>query len=102
MTAGSFARLVAAAAADGRPVWVDTGGEALIDALYAGPDGVKINADEAAGVLGDSVATIPAALRAAQRLRSRGATRAIVTLAAVGAVLVDAASAECRQRRRQR
>lgn len=90
VTSGGLARLVAAASAGDRPVWVDTGGEALIDALYAGPSGVKINAEEAAAVLGETVETVPAAVRAAQRLRQRGAARAIVTMAANGAVLADA------------
>ncbi len=94
VTSGGLARLVAAAAgggrSGGRSVWVDTGGEALIDALYAGPYGVKINAEEAAAVLGEPVTTAPAAARAAQWLRQRGAGRAIVTLAENGAVLAEA------------
>lgn len=90
VTSGGLARLVAAASAHGQPVWVDTGGEALIDALYAGPEGVKINAEEAAAVLDAAVTTVPAAVHAAQWLRQRGAARAIVTMAAAGAVLVEA------------
>jgi 1-phosphofructokinase family hexose kinase len=84
-----LARLVAAASADGRPVWVDTGGDALRGALYAVPSGVKINGDEAAALLGEAVTTVPAAVRAARLLSESGATRAVVTMAAAGAVLAD-------------
>lgn len=90
VTSGGLARLVAAASARDRIVWIDTGGEALIDALYAGPGGVKINAEEAAAVIGEPVATVPAAARAAQWLRRRGAARAVVTLGAAGAVMAEA------------
>ena len=84
---GALARLVIAASAHGQPVWVDVGGESLADALYAGPAGVKINADEAATFFGSPLSTVADAVRAARSLRLRGAAQAIVTVAAAGAVL---------------
>lgn len=87
---GAMARLVIAASGDGRPVWVDIGGESLADALCAGPAGVKINAEEAAAFFGSPVTTIADVLRAARTLRLRGASQAIVTAAAAGAVLATA------------
>lgn len=49
---GGLARLVAAARGDGRTVWVDTGMPALAEAAAAGPVAIRINADEAAALLG--------------------------------------------------
>lgn len=87
---GALAKLVIAAGAGGQPVWVDVGGEALADALCAGPGGVKINAEEAGAFFGTSVATIADAVRVARALRLRGAGQAAVTAAAAGAVLATA------------
>lgn len=84
---GAVSQLVNAAAEAGRPVWVDTAGATLADALCAGPTGLKINAHEAANILGEPVASIADAARAAKTLRERCGSYAAVTLGAAGAVL---------------
>lgn len=88
---GAMARLVIAAGAGGRPVWVDVAGEAMAGALCAGPAGAKINGEEAGGFFGAKVASLADAVRAARALRLRGAGQAVVTMGAAGAVLATAA-----------
>ncbi|MDG4602423.1 MAG: 1-phosphofructokinase family hexose kinase [Defluviicoccus sp.] len=80
--------LIRAASMNGRrPVWVDTSGAALIDAVNAAPYGIKINADEAAALLGWRVQSVHDAIRAAREIRRRGPERVAITLAADGAVV---------------
>ncbi len=74
-----------------RPVWVDTHGEPLMEAIDAGPFAIKVNGDEIAAMLGGPVADAPAALAAARHLRAEGIAVACITLGAAGAVLM------CRQ-----
>jgi 1-phosphofructokinase family hexose kinase len=84
---GGLARLVATAGAAARPVWVDTSGPVLAEAVAAGA-AIKINAPEAAALLGRAVATIADALDAAIEIRGRGAGVTAITLGGDGAVLV--------------
>jgi tagatose 6-phosphate kinase len=79
----TYARLVAAARRAGRPALVDTSGPALRPAVAAGPELVKLNADEAASLGLDAVRR---PRRALNRLLSLGARQAAVTLGPRGAV----------------
>jgi 1-phosphofructokinase family hexose kinase len=84
-------RLVRAARRAGRRILVDTSGPWLSSALEARPDLVKINAAEAAAVLGRAVETEADALAAAVDLAGAGARTAIVTRGPLGAVGWDGA-----------
>jgi 1-phosphofructokinase family hexose kinase len=86
---GGAGRLVAAAAAQHRPVWVDASGDPLAAAVAAAPFGVKINAEEASALLGRPFVTASGAPQAARAILARGPRRAVVTLGAGGAVLAD-------------
>ena len=83
--------LIAAASGDGRPVWVDTSGPALAEAIAAVPFGIKVNAEEAAVLLGRPVASPVAAASAAALIRARGVDEVAITLGEQGGVLVNAA-----------
>jgi len=85
---GGVGRLIAAAAAGRRSVWVDTSGAALADALDAGAGGIKVNGIEAGEVLGRDVTTIDDAVAAAEEMLRRGIGAASLTLGDAGAVLV--------------
>lgn len=74
---------------NGAHVWVDTSGDALRSALTALPDGVKINGREAGEAVGIPVTTVPEAFGAATLLRNRGIEQVVITLGALGAVLVN-------------
>jgi len=95
--AGGVAALVRDLAAAERPVWVDTSGSALAEAVGAvAPHsglrvGLKVNASEAGDLLGRPVPEDDprAAAAAADALRRRGPATVAVTLGAAGAVLVD-------------
>lgn len=83
--------LLAALAEPGRPVWVDTAGAALRQALAARPFGVKINHEEASELLGiDAYVSVE---QAARRLLAAGPRVAVVTLGAAGALLACEAGA---------
>lgn len=69
----------------GGPVWVDTGGPALRQALRSRPFGVKINRDEAGELLGSSVDQHEE--HAASHLLALGIQVAVITLGAAGALL---------------
>jgi 1-phosphofructokinase family hexose kinase len=85
---GALALLAGSASRGGRvPVWIDTSGEALVEAIAAAPYGIKINADEAATVVGTRIGTVDDAIRAARTLRRRGPARVAITLGAAGAVI---------------
>lgn len=85
--AGGLAGLIAAAGAGGRPVWVDTSGPVLAEAVAAGA-AIKINGPEAGVLLSRPVAMVADAVEAASEIRHRGAVAAAVTLGSDGAVLV--------------
>jgi 1-phosphofructokinase family hexose kinase len=84
----ALSALVTACARGGRtPVWVDTSGAPLEDAVAASPYGIKINAEEAAALLGWRVQSWHDAIRAARAIRDRGPARVAITLGGGGAVI---------------
>ncbi len=87
-----YARLVDAAHLAGARVAVDSYGTPLDLALRAGPEVVKVNAEEAAGLVGGEVATREQAVAAASALRARagGAPRAAAVTRGVDGVVLAA------------
>jgi 1-phosphofructokinase family hexose kinase len=86
-----YARLVAMAREAGVPAALDARDEALLLGVSAGPQIVKVNAEEAGGLLGTKVATLEDAKAAAEEIRWRvdgDGRAAIVTRGAEGAVVV--------------
>ena len=88
---GFYARLVEAGHRAGTRVVIDTSGAPLVEALAAGPDLVKPNADELAAAVGRAVTTVGDVVDAAQELRARGAKAVLASLGGDGAVLVTGA-----------
>lgn len=88
-----YARLVETGHRAGAQVVIDTSGPPLVEALAAGPDLIKPNAEELADAAGGTVTTIGDVVDAAQELRSRGAKAVLASLGADGALLVDASGA---------
>jgi 1-phosphofructokinase len=83
----SYSGLIQALVEAGKPVWVDADGPVLEAALGARPFGVKINAREAQGLLGQPVWDAASAGGAVRRIREKGVAQVVVTLGAGGAVL---------------
>ena len=84
----AYPRMIAVARDAGASVAVDARGAALLRALEASPDLVKVNETEAADVLGAPV-EVPGALEAAQKLAERsGAAAVAITLGRNGSVLI--------------
>jgi 1-phosphofructokinase family hexose kinase len=88
-------QLAAAVRGDGRPVWLDSSGDALAAAMASGAASIKINAEEAGALLGRSAAPVSPseALAAARQIQARGCPSVVITLGAAGAVLASAAGA---------
>jgi 1-phosphofructokinase/tagatose 6-phosphate kinase len=90
-----YARLITAARDAGVRTAVDARGSALLAAISARPDLVKINGHEAAELLGTSVADVPGALAAARRVRDalggEGHSAAVTVTEGVGLVGPDGA-----------
>ncbi|MEU1330240.1 1-phosphofructokinase [Streptomyces sp. NPDC005865] len=84
-----YAELVARAHAAGARIALDTSGPALLAALAERPDVVKPNAEELAGAVGRSLATVGDAVKAAEELRGLGARAVLASLGADGQLLVD-------------
>nr|MDQ2829634.1 PfkB family carbohydrate kinase [Chloroflexota bacterium] len=76
--------------AAGVPVAIDTYGVQLTQALAARPTLVKINAHEAAALVGRTADEPVAALAAAAEIQAWGARSVVITLGARGAVGIDA------------
>lgn len=74
----------------GCPVWADTSGPALAAARAVGGVSLKINAAEAAELLGRSIATPAEAHIAARELHSQAGAAVVLTLGGAGAVLAGA------------
>jgi fructose-1-phosphate kinase PfkB-like protein len=83
--------LVKAASAAGLKVILDTYGPALDLSLAYRPALVKINRQEAGGVLNKSINTPAEALQAAADIQALGPQAVVITLGAAGAVGLDAA-----------
>ncbi len=88
LPAGAIAALVAGAQRAGKPVWIDTSGDALGDAVGAGLGAIKINGPEAAALLGQAIDDVAEAAAAARAIRERGPCAVAITLGAAGAVMV--------------
>jgi 1-phosphofructokinase family hexose kinase len=81
----------------GCPVWMDTSGAALVEAMgtaLSGAEigtrvGIKVNAEEAATLVGQPVVSPESAAVAAETIQQRGTSRVVITLGAAGAVLVS-------------
>ncbi|MBK8907642.1 MAG: hexose kinase [Rhodospirillales bacterium] len=87
---GGLAGLIAAARGDGsRPVWVDTSMPALAEAAAAGPVAIRINADEAAALLGHRPLKPLELLRAARTIAARCGGPVAITDGGAPAVLVS-------------
>jgi tagatose 6-phosphate kinase len=95
---GAFRDLIERVERGGCPVWVDTSGTALVEAMGATMSGgsaiamsagIKVNAEEAAALVGQPVVSAESAAVAAEAIRRRGMQRVVITLGAAGAVLVS-------------
>lgn len=87
----AYGQLVAICRRAGVPVILDCEGPALIAALAAGPDVVKINEHEAAASTGSETDSVQGVLTAADALRAAGAAEVVITRGADGIVAVTAA-----------
>lgn len=83
------ARIVRAARGSGAATAVDTSGTELHQACLAGPDLVKPNLTELAHLAGTPLRDLGDVLRVAEQLRAGGVGAVLVSLGALGAVLVD-------------
>lgn len=94
---GALRDLIERTGRGGCPVWVDTSGTALAEAMGAAMSGsaiamsvgIKVNAEEAAALVGQPVVSAESAAVAAEAIRRRGTQRVAITLGAAGAVLVS-------------
>lgn len=82
-----YGSLIARLRADPTSVFVDTHGDALASAVAAHPTAVKVNAEEAAALLGRKVVTLDDAAAAAAKLSGAGISQVVITLGRGGAVL---------------
>jgi 1-phosphofructokinase family hexose kinase len=87
IAAERYGALVARLRSGGAAVFVDTHGDALAAAVAARPTAVKVNAEEAASLLGRQILALDDALVAAADLSGRGVPQVVVTLGRDGAVL---------------
>jgi 1-phosphofructokinase family hexose kinase len=87
-TADEFIALLQALQAAHCPLWVDTSGAMLMAALEVPGLHLKINAEEAAFVLGRPVESPEAGIVACEELMRRGATSVAITLGKQGAAYV--------------
>lgn len=83
-----YRRLVERLRQTGARVAVDASGPALADALDAGPDVIKPNAEELAQAVGRPVVSLGDVVTAARELVDLGVGWAVVSLGRAGAVLV--------------
>jgi 1-phosphofructokinase family hexose kinase len=81
--------MVEAVQAAGVPVWVDLSGAPLRNAVAALPRGVKVNGAEIGALLDQPGEDVRSAAAAGRVLYERGIETVVVTLGALGAVLVD-------------
>ncbi|NNG39723.1 1-phosphofructokinase family hexose kinase [Flexivirga sp. ID2601S] len=82
----AYAELTRLAHDQGAPVVLDCSGAPLVAALSAGPDVVKVNAEEAGAAIGRPTGTMAETLSAAIELRRMGAVECVVTRGADGLV----------------
>ncbi|MFQ3787962.1 1-phosphofructokinase [Halomonas sp. A29] len=89
VTPGNLAELTARLREAGLPVWVDTSGEALTQAIHARPTGVKPNEQELATWAGNTLDTSESRLAAALRLYAAGIEEAVVSAGPAGVLWVS-------------
>ncbi len=90
--ADGHGELICAARRAGVPVAIDARGEALVQAICAGPQLVKINVHEAGELLGQSIDGAQQALDAAREIRSQAGAQGhavVITLGEAGMVMID-------------
>jgi 1-phosphofructokinase len=92
VAAGKLAALLRELSSHG-PVYLDTSGAALTDALDLPLALLKVNAEELGEALGTQIATPAEARAAAIHIQARGPAAVIVTLGRAGAVAVDTSGA---------
>ncbi len=85
----TYADWVRACKATGATVFLDADGESLARGIEAGPDLVKPNDVELAGLVGRELPDEAAVLEAARELRGRGVARVMVSLGGAGAIYLD-------------
>lgn len=92
LRAEAYATLTRRFVAAGLRVAVDTSGPALRAAVAVGPELVKPNAEELAEAVGRPLRSRSAIVAAARELQDLGAQTVLVSLGAMGAILVDESS----------
>ncbi|HEX7974098.1 MAG TPA: hexose kinase [Anaerolineales bacterium] len=86
---GVLTRLVQALPVSAAPIWIDSSGPGLQEALVTGRAGIKVNGEEAGALLGMGVDDALQASLAAGRLRALGARAVVLTIGKQGAVMMD-------------
>ncbi|UYG02700.1 1-phosphofructokinase [Halomonas sp. LR3S48] len=89
VTPGNLAELTARLREAGLPVWVDTSGDALAQAIDARPTAVKPNEQELAAWAGNALDTFESRLAAALRLYAAGIEEAVVSAGPAGVLWVS-------------
>ncbi|MGR4067268.1 1-phosphofructokinase [Billgrantia sp. C5P2] len=89
VTPGNLAELTARLREAGLPVWVDTSGDALAQAIDARPTAVKPNEQELAAWAGNALDTSESRLAAALRLYAAGIEEAVVSAGPAGVLWVS-------------
>ncbi len=89
VTPVDLAELITRLRRAGLPVWADTSGEALIQAIAARPTAVKPNEQELAAWTGSALNTPEAWLRGALRLYASGVEEAVVSSGPAGVLWVS-------------
>lgn len=85
----SYVALVQGVRDAGKRVWVDTSGAPLHSVLHLGGITIKINGEEAGGILNRTIDTPELAVSAALEFQARGTGNVVITLGKDGAVMVD-------------
>jgi 1-phosphofructokinase family hexose kinase len=86
----AYLSLIQYAVKSGKQVWVDTSGVPLEKARHIPYIGIKVNGDEAGAIFGKSVIDVESARSAALELQQAGPNTVVLTLGALGAVMVHA------------
>ena len=73
----------------GKPVWVDSSGDALTCAASVQGIALKVNAEEAAALLNQPITNAESAASAAQELHQKSSAPVVITLGIQGAVYAD-------------
>jgi len=79
-----LAALIRQAARAGKPVWLDTSGEALGAGIEAGPVAVKPNTEELSDWAGNPLTTLDGVAAASAQLQAAGVAHVVVSMGAAG------------------